>query len=264
VEMGVDTVPGELAGSLLHLELPPLPGRGGVMAAGPAAGSSRWDGQGLMLGRSVLAESLPAAEVVALAARDRSDLRQLALMRQLRETERRVEMSQYLPRISVFGTWSVTAQGDGSPQFFGQHRFSTRAVGVQVDVPLFSGFQRPARVSRIAAVVRQVEAELAFAREQATNEATTLLDQALESYDRVVAQRRAVAQANRGWEIAQAEYRAGVAGRLQVTDAELALRQTEFNYAQAVYDYLAAQARLDLAIGRVPLVDDGDLVASTG
>jgi outer membrane protein TolC len=42
-----------------------------------------------------------------------------------------------------------------------------------------------------------------------------------------------------------------------VTDAELALRQSEFNYAQAVYDYLTAQARLDLAMGRVPLVDDG-------
>jgi outer membrane protein TolC len=55
-----------------------------------------------------------------------------------------------------------------------------------------------------------------------------------------------------------------VAGRLQVTDAELALRQSEFNYAQAVYDYLSAQAKLDLAIGRVPLVDDGDLVAIQG
>jgi outer membrane protein len=262
VEMGVDTVARELSGSLLRLELPALPGRDGVIAA--ADGGARPGSAGLLLTRSVLAESLPAEEVVAAAARDRSDLRQLALMRELRDTERRVEISQYLPKVSVFGTWTVNAQGDDRPQFFGEHRFTTRAVGVQVDLPLFSGLQRPARVSRLTAVVRQVEAQLTYAREQATNEVTTLRDQALESYDRVVAQRRAVSQAGRGWEIAQAEYRAGVAGRLQVTDAELALRQSEFNYAQAVYDYLSAQAKLDLAIGRVPLVDDGDLVAIQG
>jgi outer membrane protein len=258
VEMGVAEV-GELAGSLLELELPALPGRQPVVAEGGVA-----TGGALLLTGAVLAESLPAAEAVALASRSRSDLRQLALLRELRETERRVEVSQYLPRVSVFATWTTNAQGDGRPEFFGQHRFSTRAVGLQVEVPLFSGFQRPARVSRIGAVVQQVDAQLAYARDQAALEVTTLRDEALESYDRVAAQRRAVSQATRGWSIAQAEYRAGTAGQLQVTDAELALRQSEFNYAQAVYDYLAAQARLDLAVGRVPLVDDGDLVAIQG
>jgi outer membrane protein TolC len=33
----------------------------------------------------------------------------------------------------------------------------------------------------------------------------------------------------------------------------LALRESEFNYAQAVYDYLSARARLDHATGSVPL-----------
>lgn len=275
VEMGVDTLTRELAGSLVELELPPAPGDEAVTvgaatasaasaAAGAVTSAAASGASALALDRPVRAESLPAQEVVALAARHRSDLRQLALMRELRETERRVEMSQYLPRVSLFGTWTVNAQGDGSPSWFGDHRFSTRAVGVQVDIPLFSGFRRPSRVSRLRAVVRQAEAELAYARDQATNEATTLRDEALESYDRVLAQRRAVSQAGRGWDIAQAEYRAGTVGRLQVTDAELALRQSEFNYAQAVYDYLAAQARLDLAVGQVPLVDQGGLAAIQG
>ena len=38
-------------------------------------------------------------------------------------------------------------------------------------------------------------------------------------------------------------------------DAEVALRQSEFNYAQAVYDFLVARAQLDQATGRVPMVD---------
>jgi outer membrane protein len=178
-----------------------------------------------------------------------------------------VEMSQYLPKVSLFATWTVNAQGNERPAWFGEHRFSTRAVGIQVDVPLFSGLQRPARVSRMGSVVEQLDLQLEYARDQAANEVRTLLDQARESHERALAQARAVQQATRGFAIARAEYGAGVVGQLQVTDAELALRQSEFNYAQAVHDYLTARARLDMALGQVPLVDEGGVVAlqvSTG
>jgi outer membrane protein len=265
VEMGMEEVDRELAGSLLTMELPALPaGVGAAVAGSSVAGSVVASSSSELVPGGGRPEWRSEPEVVAMAHRYRSDLRQVEQMRELRRTERRVEMSQYLPRVALFGTWTVNAQGDDAPTFFGEHRFSTRALGIQVDVPVFSGFQRPARVSRLGAVVGQLEAQLAYARELAANEVVTIRDQALESHERVVAQRRAVSQATRGWDIAQSEYRAGMVGRLQVTDAELALRQTEFNYAQAVYDYLTAQARLDQAIGRVPLVDDASLVAFQG
>lgn len=269
VSMGVEELGDvELAGSLLTLELPELPELPGgepviTASAGTAAGGTN-HAPALLLDRGIPAEGMPTQEAVQVALRNRSDLRQLALTRDLRETERRVEMSQYLPQISLFGTWSMTAQGNGSPTWFGDNRFSTTAVGVEVSVPLFSGFQRPARLGQLGAVVRQVDAQLELARDQAENEVVTLADQARESYDRVAAQRRAVGQAQRGYEIARTEYREGLGSQLQVTDAELALRESEFNYAQAVYDYLTAQAQLDAAIGVVPLVDEGARVAVNG
>ncbi|MFP4623747.1 MAG: TolC family protein, partial [Gemmatimonadota bacterium] len=259
VEMGVESLDGvELAGSLLELELPDLPG--GRPVANGAAGydvGARSDARGLLLSAGVPAEALPAEELLELARARRSDLLQLRLTRELRETERKAEWSNYLPTVSVFGTWTKQSQHDGGFEFFGGNSFETGAVGIQVDIPLFSGFQRPARVSRMSAVVDQVDAQLGYAEEQAENEVATLRDQAREAHQRVAAQRRAVDQATRGYEIARREYRAGVGSQLQVTDAELALRQSEFNYAQSVYDYLTAQARLDAAIGVVPMVDTG-------
>jgi outer membrane protein TolC len=77
----------------------------------------------------------------------------------------------------------------------------------------------------------------------------------VESRRRADAQRRAVRQAQRGFEIASAQYREGLGSQLELTDAEVALRESEFNYAQAAYDFLVAQANLDLAVGSVPLVD---------
>jgi outer membrane protein TolC len=214
--------------------------------------------------RPVIAESLPSTELMEIARRSRSDLRQLRMTRELRKTERKAELSNYLPRISLFGVWTQQAQHDGGFEFFGGSSFETRAVGIQVDIPLFSGLQRPARLSRMGAVVDQVQAQLEYAEEQSKNEVITLADQAREAHQRAAAQQRAVAQAERGFQIARSEHRAGIGSQLQVTDAELALRQSEFNYAQAVYDYLTAQARLDAAVGVVPMVDEGDVVALQG
>ena len=88
-----------------------------------------------------------------------------------------------------------------------------------------------------------------------------IADQVDEALLRARAQGFAVQQAGRGFEIARAQRREGISSQLELTDAEVALRQSEFNYAQAVYDYLTARARLDEAVGQVPLVDRVDVAA---
>ena len=113
-------------------------------------------------------------------------------------------------------------------------------------------FDRPVAVS---AAWRQAETQCRFARDQAASQVKSLVELADEARARARGQRLAVQQAQRGFEIASAQYREGLSGRLELTDAEVALRQSEFNYAQAVYDYLVAWAQLDEAVGAVPMVD---------
>jgi outer membrane protein len=187
---------------------------------------------------------------VAEALEARSDLRQIELTRQLRIAELRAEQSEYLPRLSLWGTHTLNTQQDGSPQWFGGMSATQRQVGVQVTLPLFSGMQRPARVQQKRAAVDQVAAQGRLARAQAENQLRTLMESADEARERMGAQELAIRQARRGWEIARAMNREGIGSQLQVTDAENALRESEFNYAQAVYDYLVARARLDEAAGR--------------
>lgn len=200
-------------------------------------------------------ETRPVEEVLALARTGRSDLRQLRLTEELRTAELRAERSEYLPQVSLFATWSYAGQADGSlnPFAFGDARSTTSPqVGLQVSMPVFSGFGRPARVAQKRASVAQTETQLRQLQAQVENEVETLLDAVREAAERAGAQLHAQAQAQRGYEIASAQYREGLGSRLELTDAELALRQSEFNYAQAVYDYLTARARLDQAVGAVP------------
>jgi len=198
------------------------------------------------------------------AADARSDLRQLELNEELRHAEMRVEQAQYLPEVTLFGNYIITAQNNGPPSFFATGsgvRAYSRILGVRVSLPIFQGFRRDARIDQKRAALRQAEAQTEQTTDVAMSQVRTLMETVDESMHRAQAQRLAVSQAQRGFEIASAQYREGLGSQLELTDSEVALRQSEFNYAQAVYDYLVARAQLDQATGRVPLVDVEPAVA---
>jgi outer membrane protein TolC len=134
-------------------------------------------------------------------------------------------------------------------------------VGVEVSLPIFAGLRRPARVEQKRVVLEQVLAQRDLLVDAVENEVKTYLDQVEEARTRAQAQHLARSQAQRGFEIASAQYREGISSQLEVTDAEVALRQSEFNLAEAVYDYLAARARLDEAMGLDLSVDVSGKVA---
>jgi outer membrane protein TolC len=199
---------------------------------------------------------LDELEVVALT--HRTDLEQARMQRELEEARVQYERTQMFPRLSAFFNWALQAQENGALNFFGENpdqRFTTSAVGVQLEVPIFSGGRRWNRVEQRKIGVRQAEEQVADLRQRAANEVQTVLADLTEAHSRAEAQRQAVAEAQRGFDIVTTEYLAGTQPRLEVTEAELALRQAEQNYALAIYDYLVAQVRLDLAVGVVPVVD---------
>lgn len=198
-------------------------------------------------------------ELVRIARESRSDLRQLELTESLRKTEMRLEQVEYLPKISISASYGINAQENGGPDFFGENEFqraTSSFLGVTVSVPLFTGFKRDARIDQKRAGLRAAETQTELVHDQAEVQIRALAERAEEARLRAEAQTMAVSQADRGFQIASAQYREGISGQLELTDAEVALRETEFNYAQAVYDFLIARAQLDEAVGRVPFVDE--------
>ena len=232
-----------------------LAGRLGAVDLDDPAANDPDNAELLSMAGAMGAEQLPYEDLVRVALRRRSDLRQLRSGVLVDEARVAVERAQFFPTLSIFSSYNVAAQDNGSPSFFGEgpkQRTTSAAAGFRLEVPIFRGFSRSARVQQARATVRQNEARLERAGLVARNQVRTLLDNVREARQRAASQQRAVEQARRGFEIASAEYRAGLGSQLQITDAEVALRESEFNYARAVYDYLMARSQLDLALGTVP------------
>jgi outer membrane protein TolC len=58
-----------------------------------------------------------------------------------------------------------------------------------------------------------------------------------------------VDRAERALEIAQTRFRNGLSTQVELNDAELAATRARTNFAQALYDYNVARARLQAALG---------------
>jgi outer membrane protein TolC len=246
----------EVSGSLAELDLTNV------------AANSPENRELLTLGGAMTPGADAEAVAVGQARTARSELRQLELTRSLRQTELRLEQVEYLPKVNLFGSYTIVAQQNGDPDFFGSgssQRGYARQVGISVTMPIFTGLSRDSRIDQKRVVLEQAQTQLDLATETAENDVRSLLSRVAEALDRAAAQQLAVGQATRGFDIASAQYREGVGSQLERTDAEVALRQSEFNYAAAVYDYLVARAQLDRATGQVPLVDrPGSTVQGVG
>lgn len=244
IEMGIDTGSDvELEGRLNEIDIANL-------ELNDEANAALLSSAGFPLG-----VRLDFDELYRAALSERSDIRQQKLTINLDEARLAVQRADYYPKLSVFANYSITAQENRGLNFFGENsnqRTTAAATGISIQLPIFTGFSRDARVQQARALVRQHEARLRRMEQEIANELQTELESLDEARLRIASQKRAVDQARRGFEIASAEYRAGVGSQLQITDAEVALRESEFNYAEAVFDYLMARARLDEAVGTVP------------
>ncbi len=216
----------------------------------------------LILAGTQPSEASGVLEAFATAMEARPDIRQARLNIELEQARYAVERADFFPKVTLFSNYSVQAQQNGGLSFFGRNniggdptrneRTTSLNGGIRIELPIFTGLSRTARMSQAKANTERNQSLLALTEQRAANQIHTLLASVDETRQRVESQSNAVAQAQRGFEIASAEYRAGVGSQLQITDAEVALRQSEFNYAQAVYDYLTARANLDAARGTVP------------
>ena len=118
---------------------------------------------------------------------------------------------------------------------------------------LFGGFARDARVAQRHEELRQTAARLRQAEREMLNQVHTLAGSLQAARARAASRLRAVEQAGESYRIAAARYAAGIGSQLEISAAESVLLESQFNYAEAVHDYLVAASRLELAVGQVPL-----------
>ena len=184
----------------------------------------------------------------------RGDVRVLDATLDLNAKEITAVKSRFLPTISAAYNLQWTAAEPDAPTFFeNSARFQT--LGLNVSLPLFQGFKRIADVQRVAIQRKDLEQQKRAVMLGAENEIASASEDLNRAFETSEARKTALKQANEGYARAKKRLENGLGSQLELTDAEVQVRQAEVNYALMVYQYLTAKAQYDLAVGSVPFVD---------
>ncbi|MDZ7716246.1 MAG: TolC family protein [Balneolaceae bacterium] len=193
-----------------------------------------------------------------IAVDSRGDIRVLKTREDLKEREIKAIKSRFLPTLSANYNLNWSAAQAGSPVFFGSEdtRARSQTLGLSLSLPIFQGFQRSANLQIAKIEEKDITLQQEYAKRSARNEIQSAKESLNQAIETSPARQKALQQAKQGYERAKARLENGIGSQLDVTEAEFQLRQAEVNYAQTVFNYLSAKARYDLAIGRVPFVDN--------
>ena len=181
------------------------------------------------------------------------NLNVLAARHSVDSARREVKKQQagHLPSVDMVARHSLNSTGGR----FGSYESESSSIGVQVNVPLFSGGFVSSRVRETR---ERLNAELERL-EQARRNAQRLTRQAylgvISGISRVKALNQAVVSSETALEATEAGFEVGTRTAVDVVAAERATSQARRDYARARYDYLLDTLRLKQASGSLSVED---------
>ncbi|WP_256012624.1 TolC family protein [Desertivirga xinjiangensis] len=158
--------------------------------------------------------------------------------------------SEYLPTLSAFGNSSYQYQADQFRDLFDQ-RFPMTVVGLQLNIPIFSGFQRKYQIKQAQVEVKKTDNILNTAKNGILlqqEQARIMYQNGMKSLNNQKANMELAREVLR---VSKIKYQEGVGSSIEVTQAQTELEQAENNYIQALYDALVSKVDLDNAYGRI-------------
>lgn len=180
------------------------------------------------------------AQQRAEALRQRPENRQAKLQVEVAEAQERLAYRNFFPNLSATSAYGGT-RSELNPSW---------SVGLNLSWSMFDGGnligkyqESKANLDASRARLRSSELDIIQNVEQA--EISTE-----EAQERIQAAQSSVASAEENFRLAQGRFDAGVGTILELTDAQLALTQSQNTEAQALSDFRIALYRLDRALGR--------------
>ena len=177
------------------------------------------------------------------ALRNRAELQQFAAMKSAANGNLTSAKSSYLPILS--GVASIGyADRDFPPTG------NVWGVGLNLTVPLFSGFSSVEQVREAAAAMNSIEARQNNLKLQIIKEVESAWFGGNDAAARMISTQKEVDAANESKSLAEGRYQEGVGSIIEVTDAQSQTLDAQTANIQAMFDYYTALARLDRAVGK--------------
>ena len=198
------------------------------------------------------------AQTVSLS--NNTDLIQIDIQQQQLQKQLQLQRTQRLPMLAGFGRYgySLSATKDVLINF-GELPMQIQArkdffsdgllVGLQLNVPIFSGLTNATREKSIGVAAKTLQLQRGYVEDNLNLQVTATLDNMTKSVEQMDASKKGIQLAEKGYSISQERYNNGMGTMLELRSSSQALTQAKLAYNQAIADYLSAKADYEKVIG---------------
>lgn len=177
-----------------------------------------------------------------------STLRQLTLTRQMLSIQEKMVKGANYPSLVAIGNYQYQTQANDYN--FSNYRWvPTSLIGLQLNVPIFSGFSVRKQLSQVRISQQQLDMQAQFTQNNLKVQIQNAVNAVNAAVKKVNSAKGNVDLAQRGYTIAQTRYNTGQATLLELNDAENAMLQAKLNLIQAQLEYLTAKTDYEKIIG---------------
>ena len=197
---------------------------------------------------------------------DNTTIKTLDLQLELLDHQEKLIQNTRMPTVAAFGQISLIGQersdlggllggmtGGSTTTTAEQSKFWWQypiSIGAQINIPIFAGLKKTNQLREVRNQREQLRLQRSYAEEGVRLQVQQSINTLLTARSMMLSNGETVLQAEKAYEISLTRYEAGAGTILELNSAQLSLTQAQLSYSQSIYDYLAAYAEYEKALGK--------------
>jgi len=182
---------------------------------------------------------------------DRAEIRTLDYTRRFRELDVKRNKLGYLPTVALAGNYSVNGLGQ---KFFTDKDtrwLKSAFVGLNLNLPIFDGGQRKARVKQAQLNVEKIDNNIENVKQVIDLQQTVSKEVLKNSLLNLDAQQRNMALAEGVYNTTKKKFEAGIGSSFEVLQADNDWQTAQSNYFNAMYNAIIAKIGFQSSLGKL-------------
>lgn len=195
----------------------------------------------------------------------RTEYQQLETALKLNEYDLKRYQYKALPTLAIFGNLATTYSTNSFQEVTKPKNYVNYAlVGLQLNVPIFTGFQRKYQVVQARLNIDKSRNNLELLRQSIDFETASFRSSLRNALLGVKSQERNMDLAQSVLDLSRKKYKAGVGSNLEVSQAQTELLRAQNGYFSALLDVINARNDLAKASGDLSVPGIGEMSDATG
>jgi outer membrane protein TolC len=168
----------------------------------------------------------------------------------LTQLEMKNNKVQYLPNLYAnFNYGYLTAAAESNKLFTSERWLNNGSLGLSLGIPVFDGFLKKNRIQKNKIQLKQIQQTMIMVENSIDLEIRQSKVNLNSAIENMAAQQENMELADEVFTVTKIKYEEGIGSNSEVLDADTALKESQTNYYNALFDALIAKVDLQKAYG---------------